>query len=107
VVRAAGSLQAHSHFNAEFRRGSDGRVELAGGGYFDDRFWTRRVAYPAYVQALVASGFDGYMDWEFCHPARENGRPAGIEYVDEQTRLALEYMRGLRAEAVAKAGVQS
>jgi len=107
VVQAAGSLQAHSHFNAEFRRGSDGRVELAGGGYFDDRFWTRRVAYPAYVQALVASGFDGYMDWEFCHPARENGRPAGIEYVDEQTRLALEYMRGLRAEAVAKAGVQS
>jgi len=104
VVRAAGRLQVHSHFNAEFRRGADGRVELAGGGYFDDRFWTRRVAYPAYVEALVESGFDGYMDWEFCHPARSQGQPAGIDYIHEQTALALEYMRGLRAHAEARVG---
>ena len=58
-----------------------GGVELAAGGYFDDRFWRRRVAYPAYVEALMASGYDGYIDWEFCHPAIENGKPAGIEYV--------------------------
>ena len=30
----------------------------------------------------------------------ENGKPAGIDYVHNQTRLALEYMRGLRAEVV-------
>ena len=50
----------------------------------------------------MASGFDGYLDWEFCHPALENGKPAGIEYVHNQTRLALEYMRKIRANAEAK-----
>jgi hypothetical protein len=29
------------------------------------------------------------MDWEFCHPAMINGQPAGIQYVHEQTALAL------------------
>jgi len=51
------------------------------GGYFDKHFWGRQVAYPAYVDALVSNGYQGYMDWEFCHPALENGKPAGIEYV--------------------------
>lgn len=102
MVRATGKLLVHSHFNAEFRRAASGKVELAAGGYFDSCFWTRRVAYPAYVDALVESGFDGYIDWEFCHPGIENGQPAGIEYVHEQTRMALEYMKGLRAEAEKK-----
>ncbi|MGO8748420.1 MAG: hypothetical protein ACLQNE_20795 [Thermoguttaceae bacterium] len=104
IVKATGKLQVHSHFNAEFRRAPQGGVELAAGGYFDDRFWSRRVAYPAYVEALVASGYDGYIDREFCHPALENGKPAGIDYVHHQTRLALEYMQDLRAKAQAKVG---
>lgn len=102
MVRASGKLQVHSHFNAEFRRAPAGHVELTGGGYFDDHFWTRRVAYPAYVDALVASGYEGYMDWEYCHPAPEKVRAQGIEYVHEQTRLAKEYMFGLRADAEKK-----
>ena len=102
IVQATGKLLVHSHFNAEFSRRADGGVALVAGGYFDDRFWQRKVAYPAYVEALVASGYEGYMDWEFCHPAKENGKPAGIDYVHQQTRLALEYMRNLRAEAQAK-----
>jgi sugar phosphate isomerase/epimerase len=102
MCRATGKLQVHSHFNAEFARRADGGVELVAGGYFDKRFWQRRVAYPAYVEALVASGYTGYIDWEFCHPAIENGKPAGIEYVHNQTALALEYMKNLRAEALAK-----
>jgi sugar phosphate isomerase/epimerase len=100
MSRATGRLQVHSHFNGEFARGSSGEVELVAGGYFDSGFWGRKVAYPAYVAALIASGYDGYIDWEFCHPAMENGKPAGIDYVHNQTRLALEYMRGLRAEVV-------
>ena len=105
MSKAAGRLQVHSHFNGEFVRGSSGDVELVAGGYFDKGFWGRKVAYPAYVAALIASGYDGYIDWEFCHPAMENGKPAGIDYVHNQTRLALEYMRGLRAEVVQ--GVQT
>jgi D-psicose/D-tagatose/L-ribulose 3-epimerase len=102
MVRASGKLLVHSHFNAEFARGSDGGVELVAGGYFDDRFWRRKVAYPAYVDALLAAGYDGYIDWEFCHPAMRAGKPAGIDYVHEQTRLALEYMTHLRAKAGAR-----
>jgi sugar phosphate isomerase/epimerase len=100
MAKAAGRLQVHSHFNGEFARRGDGTVELVAGGYFDRGFWGRKVAYPAYVRALVESGYEGYFDWEFCHPAKENGKLAGIEYVHNQTRLAIEYMRALRAEAL-------
>src|SRR5947209_3744494 len=100
MAKAAGRLQVHSHFNGEFARSADGAVEQVAGGYFDRGFWGRKVAYPAYVSALVESGYQGYIDWEFCHPARENGKLAGIEYVHNQTRLAIEYMRAVRAEAL-------
>lgn len=76
---------------------------LAGAGYFEDRFWGRQVADPAYFDALAAVGYEGFLDWEFCHPARENGQNAGLDYVHRQTALACEYMKKLRAEAVAKA----
>lgn len=99
MAAASGALQVHSHMNGEFARGGDGHVELVAGGYFDKGFWGRRVAYPAYVDALVAGGYQGYVDWEFCHPAIENGRPAGIEYVHAQTRMAREYLAELRLRA--------
>ena len=100
MAKAAGALQVHSHFNGEFARRPDGAVELVAGGYFDRGFWGRKVAYPAYVDALVASGYQGYIDCEFCHPAMENGEPAGIDYIHNQTRMALEYMRELRSASV-------
>jgi hypothetical protein len=43
------------------------------------------------------------MDWEFCHPRLENGRPVGIEYVHNQTQMAFEYLSALRAAAEEKA----
>ena len=52
-----------------------------------------------YVDALVKAGYEGYINWEFCHPAKKDGRFAGIEYVHDQTRMALEYLQGLRAAA--------
>lgn len=102
MVEESGDLLIHSHLNGEFRRTDEGVVELVAGGYFDDKFWGRQVAYPAYVDALVAAGFEGYIDWEFCHPAMQDGAPAGIEYVHEQTAMALEYMQNLRAAAMEK-----
>jgi sugar phosphate isomerase/epimerase len=102
MARAAGSRQVHSHYNGEFTRTAEGHAHLAGGGYFDDRFWGRQVAYPAYVDALVSTGYAGHMNWEYCHPAKRDGAIAGIEYVHDQTQMALEYMKGLRAHALAK-----
>jgi len=103
MARASGRLQVHSHFNGEFGRTPDGAVELIAGGYFGRGFWGRKVAYPAWVRALVAAGYEGYVDWEFCHPALSDGKPAGIDYVHDQTRMAIEYMRALRAEAIERA----
>ncbi len=103
MAAASRAVQVHSHMNGEFGRRADGSVELIAGGYFDKAFWGRQVAYPAYVEALVENGYRGYVNWEFCHPAMENGHPAGIEYVHNQTRLAREYLAGLRAAAEQKA----
>lgn len=102
IVKAAGKLQVHSHFNGEFGRRADGSVELLGAGYSGDGFWGRKVVYPEYAAALVESGYTGFMNWEYCHQAVQDGQPAGIDYVHEQTRMALEYMKGLRAAAQAE-----
>jgi len=102
MVQATGKLLVHSHFNAEFSRRSDGSVELVAAGYFDNRFWQRKVAYPAYIEALMTAGYEGYIDWEFCHPAIKDGKIMGIEYVHDQTQMALEYMKTLRANIQAK-----
>lgn len=88
AVIEAGPLLVHSHFNGEFRRDADGRLHV-----------THKIGYRPYVNKLVASGYNGFMNWEFCHPAMKSGKRAGIEYIEEQTRRALEYMKGLRAEA--------
>jgi sugar phosphate isomerase/epimerase len=102
MAAASGALQVHSHMNGEFARRPDGRVELVAGGYFDRHFWGRQVAYPAYLDALMSSGYKGYVDWEFCHPAMEDGRPAGIEYVHSQTQMAFEYLSALRSASESK-----
>jgi sugar phosphate isomerase/epimerase len=61
------------------------------------------VAYPAYIDALVSAGYRGYMNWEFCHPGLEHGKPVGIEYVHNQTQMAFEYLSALRAVPEQKA----
>lgn len=97
TVRKAGPLLVHSHYNGEFRRDAEGRLVST----------HKRGGYESYVDALVASGYNGYMNWEFCHPAIQDGQPAGIEYVHRVTREALQYMKMLRSEAEAKAGKPS
>lgn len=103
MAEVTGALQVHSHLNGEFARRPDGSVELVAGGHLDEHFWGRQVAYPAYVDALVAHGYGGYMNWEYCHPGLENGKPVGIEYVHRQTEMAHEYILGLRAATEQKA----
>jgi sugar phosphate isomerase/epimerase len=103
MAAASRTVQIHSHMNGEFARRSDGMVELVAGGYFDKQFWGRQVAYPAYVDTLVSTGYQGYIAWEFCHPALESGRPAGIDYIHTQTQMAFEYLSALRAAAEQKA----
>ena len=97
IVEGTGPLLIHSHFNGEFERDSAGRLQLA----FDPFYQGRQVDYAAFVNALVAAGFEGYMNWEFCHPTPpdEKGQRRGIDHVHRQTQLALEFMQTLRADA--------
>jgi sugar phosphate isomerase/epimerase len=92
TVKKTGNLQVHSHYNGEFRKDASGRLVS-----------THEVGYGPYVDALAASGYDGFMNWEFCHPAMQYGRRAGIDYVHRVTREALTYMKMLREEAEARA----
>lgn len=52
-----------------------------------------RVNYEAFVAALAEIGYDGYLLAEYCLPCLRDHQLAGIEAVDEQTRLSLEYMQ--------------
>lgn len=90
TIRKTGDLLVHSHFNGEFRKNAEGRLVS-----------THEVGYEDYVKALVAAGYDGFMNWEFCHPALQFGKRAGIDYVHRMTREALQYMKLLREEAEA------
>jgi sugar phosphate isomerase/epimerase len=89
IVRETGPNMVHSHYNGEFERDDEGHARLMGEG----------VAYGPFVKALIESGYEGFMNWEFCHPAMENGQRAGIEYVHKHTEMALEYMKQIRTEA--------
>lgn len=83
AVRDTGALQVHSHFGGEFHRDERGLPQLDGA-----------TNYPAFVAALKETGYEDYLCYEFCHPClNDRHEPAGIERVDEQTRMAAEYMR--------------
>ena len=88
-VKATRALQIHSHFGGEWTKNSDGEVILK------HRLNVKPTNYPVFIKALKESGYNGYINYEFCHPALENHQPAGIEYIDKQAEYALEYMKNL------------
>jgi sugar phosphate isomerase/epimerase len=91
AVLETGRLQVHSHFGGEYERGPDGKVRQR--RYEFDR---PLANYPTFIRALKETGYDGYFCFEFCHPALDQRHEMqGLEYVEEQTRLAFEYLRDL------------
>ncbi|TAK22735.1 MAG: sugar phosphate isomerase/epimerase [Chloroflexota bacterium] len=91
AVMDTGKLQVHSHFGGEFRRGEDGSVRQH---IFD--FGRSRTNYVEFIRALRETGYDGYFCYEFCHPSVAGShKPADLDYIDEQARLARDYLRDL------------
>lgn len=79
-----GPLQVLSHYGGEYDEGPDGIVITPGEKCLPE------------VLSLVEMGYRGYMSYELCHPLPAvEGRAPGIDFVDKNTRLALEYMRNL------------
>lgn len=90
---ATGDLQVHSHFGGEFERDENGCVQLKPFGL------APLTNYSTFLKAMREIGYEGYFCYELCHPAVDkNHNPAGIEFIDEQAAMALEYMRGRIAE---------
>ena len=89
-----GPLQVHSHFGGEFYRDDAGRAQL------EHASLTRpRPDYAAYIRLMNEIGYDGYFCYELCHPfLSDTHEPLGLEHVDEQARLAQEYMSTLIRE---------
>jgi sugar phosphate isomerase/epimerase len=88
AVHAVGALQAHCHFGGEFRRLPDGRIAQK-----PPSLGRAPINYRAYLQALVEIGYQGYLCYEFCHPALdERHERLGLAAIDEQARLARSFM---------------
>lgn len=59
------------------------------------------INYEAFIKALLQIGYDGYVVSEYCTPALERHRIAGIDAIDEGTRLALRYVKRIVQDASA------
>ena len=84
-----GPLQALSHFGGEYTRDADGKVK--GEAY-----------YAPFIRAMHEIAYRGYISYELCHPLpKVNGQTVGVEYADQNARMAAEFMRGLIASEAA------
>jgi sugar phosphate isomerase/epimerase len=90
---AVGPLQVLTHFGGEFERLPDGSIrgfERNDGVVGEE---TNRY-YADFARAMNEIGYDGYIGYELCHQLPlVNGQTVGIEYADQQARLAAEFMR--------------
>ena len=90
---SVGSLQVHSHFGGEFYRDDEGRAQ------FKPSFNRPLPDYAHFIRLMQEIGYDGYFCYELCHPVLDAAHePAGLEYVEEQARLARETMGALIKE---------
>ncbi|MBQ9030929.1 MAG: sugar phosphate isomerase/epimerase [Parasporobacterium sp.] len=93
AVRDVGALQVLSHANAEFAETQDGSVEMIS---FDTQEQPVLTNYPMFIRTLREIGYDGFINYEFCHMPFHDGRVLGYQdYIDNQIRLARIYFKNL------------
>lgn len=95
AAKEVGPLQVLSHFGGEYERQPDGSIR----GF--DR-WDGVITgdtnqyYCDFVRGMRTVGYSGYISYELCHDLPQiNGQTPGIDFADENARLAAEFMRGL------------
>lgn len=106
AVHEIGPLRVLTHYFGEFERPDPGgpvrlvdkrsqwRGPFVRHGYVEENF------YLPFLQALLETGYRGSIGFELCSPLPVvDGRTVGIEFVDECTRLALEFTRETIAAA--------
>jgi sugar phosphate isomerase/epimerase len=81
----------YTHFGAwNFSAAGDGEVVQDPAPSFGGL-----INYEAFVNALQQIGYRGYLVSEYCTPVLKDHRIAGIDAIDEGTRLSLRYMQRL------------
>ncbi|MDR1765442.1 MAG: sugar phosphate isomerase/epimerase [Lachnospiraceae bacterium] len=93
AVKEVGALQMISHANAEFTENPDGSIDVI---TFDPHIQPVLTNYEAFVKASKAIGYDGFLNYEFCHMPFKDGKVRGYDdYIDNQIRLARIYFKRL------------
>ena len=105
-ARAVGPLQVLTHFGGEFERRADGSIRgfERNDGVIGEE--TNRY-YGDFVRAMNEVGYDGYIGYELCHQLPVvDGQTVGIEYADQNARMAAEFMRALIEAEVTAVGAR-
>jgi sugar phosphate isomerase/epimerase len=88
ALREIGPLQTLWHYGGEYDR-VNGRIAVKG----DEKALGEMLG-------LLDIGYRGYAGFELCHPLPVvDGKTVGLEFVDKNSQLAAEYMKGILAEA--------
>jgi sugar phosphate isomerase/epimerase len=106
AVLETGALQVQSHFGGEYERSTpDGPIlcpiirGVWGKGLERPGYWQYNFYLP-FIEALLETGYRGAIGYELCHPLPViDGKTVGIDFVDANARLALEFIRDTIAEA--------
>jgi len=100
AARDVGALQVLSHFGGEYERTADDSVR--GLVRNPDDTLTPEDYYLDFALGMQQIGYEGYVGYELCHPLPKiDGRTVGIDFADENARLAAEYMRAITEQAAA------
>ena len=106
AVMDAGSLIVHSHYGGEFVRPQPGgeilRPAITGtfGGAYVRNGYEKEDIYLPFFKALLETGYRGYIGYELCHPLPVvNGQLVGLDFVETNTQLGLEYIKGVIGQA--------
>ena len=93
AVKDVGDLQLLSHANGEFKENKDGSIEMIS---FDTNVQPVLTNYPVFVKESLNQGYEGYLNYEFCHLPFQGGKVLGYNnYIEDQIRLAQVYFRNL------------
>lgn len=88
AVNETGPLQILWHYGGEYDMDAGG-IKLKG----DEKALGEALG-------LLDIGYRGWTGFELCHPLpKVDGQTVGIDFVDKNSKLAAEYMRGILAEA--------
>lgn len=93
AVKDVGKKQMITHANAEFVEHADGRIEMIS---FDPHIQPVLTNYKTFIHTLKEIGYEGYINYEFCHMPYRDGKVRGYnDYIEDQIRIAQKYFRGL------------